>query len=420
MEPRKTFQLNFDSSFQSERWSTARAVLSLAVCMLGATIFAMAQSSDGGPAPDRQRIIEFEAPGAGSTPGLGTQGGDISLAGAIMGIYADENNLMHGFLRTPQGRLITFDAPGAGSEGGPGPIGTPAGVTGGQGTYPFSNNPEGAVTGFYIDENDLGHGFVRAPDGTFTTFDDPDAGTIAGSYQRTAALNINPAGLIAGNYLDSNSIHHGFVRTPGGKFTNFDPPGSVFTFVCVAECINPAGAVNGYYLDAEGLAHGFARAPDGRITEFEDPDAGTDGSQGQGTYPGSINTEGAWAGEYVSADNVAHGFVRAADGRITNFDAPGAGTNGSQGQGTYPEAINDRGEVAGQYIDSNDVQHGFVRTPDGRIITFDAPGAGSDAGSYEGTIPLTINAAGEIAGAYIDSNWVLHGFLRLAGPPWFR
>jgi hypothetical protein len=408
MKTRKRFHFNFTSRFRNARRSIARTVLCLAVCILGAGIFAMAQSP---------RIIEFEAPGAGSTPGsgLGTQGEDISPAGAITGLYADANNVMHGFLRTPWGRLITFDAPGAGTVPNLYFKSTPAGTYGGQGTYAMSINPEGAIAGSYLDENNLGHGFVRAPDGKFTSFDDPDAGTTA--YLGTFAWNINPWGVIAGNYWDSNSTRHGFVRTPHGKFTNFDPPGSVSTFVCLASCINPAGAVNGWYKDADGVVHGFVRAPDGSITEFNVPGAGTEG--GQGTYSGSINAEGAVTGDYVTEDNATHGFVRAPDGRITKFDVPGAGTDGSQGQGTYAEAINDRGEVTGQYIDSNDVQHGFVRAPDGRITKFDAPNAGTAAGSYEGTIPLAINAVGEITGAYIDSNWVLHAFVRLPGPTWF-
>jgi uncharacterized membrane protein len=387
----------------------ARTVLCLAVCMLGVGIFAMAQSP---------RIIEFNAPGAGSTPGLGlgTQGEDINPAGAIAGLYADANNVMHGFLRTPEGRLITFDAPGAGTVPNLYFKSTPAGTLGGQGTYAMSINPEGAIAGSYIDENNLGHGFVRAPDGTFTTFDDPEAGTT--DHQGTFAWNINRAGVIAGNYWDPSHVRHGFVRTPDGKFTNFDPLGSVSTFVCLASCINPAGEVTGYYSDAEGVAHGFVRAPHGRITEFDVPGAGTEA--GQGTFAGSINGEGAVTGGYVTEDNVSHGYVRSPDGRITTFDVPGAGTNGSQGQGTYPEAINDAGAVTGQYIDSNDVQHGFVRAPHGKFTYFDAPGAGTATGSYEGTIPLAINAAGEITGAYFDSNYVLHAFLRLAGPPWFR
>jgi len=406
METRRTFQLNFAAHFRKVKRFVVSAVLCLALCMFGAGIFAMAQNP---------RIIEFEAPGAGSTPGLGlgTQGEDINPAGAITGLYADANNVMHGFLRTPQGRVITFDAPGAGTVPNLYFKSTPAGTLGGQGTYAMSINPEGAITGSYIDESNLGHGFLLAPDGTtFTSFDDPDAGTAA--YQGTFAWNINPAGVTAGNYWDVNTVRHGFVRTPDGKFTNFDPSGSVSTFVSLATCINPAGAVTGTYYDADGVEHGFVRAPDGKITEFDVPGAGTEG--GQGTWGTSINTEGAVTGGYVTGDNVSHGFVRAPDGQISTFDVPGAGTDGSQGQGTYAEAINDAGAVTGEYIDSNDVQHGFARTPHGRFTYFDAPDAGTAAGSYEGTVPLAINAAGEITGAYFDSNYVLHGFLRLAGP----
>lgn len=363
----------------------------------------------------KPQIIAFDAPDAGSTPGLalGTQGGDINPAGAITGTYADENDLTHGFLRTPQGKLITFDAPGAGKVGGGCFVATPAGTCGGQGTYPFSINPEGAITGFYIDENNLGHGFLRAPDGTFTSFDDSVADTPPG--QRTAALNINPAGVIAGNYIDADSVHHGFVRTPDGKFTNFDPSGSVFTFVCVAMCINPAGEVAGDYISADGVRHGFVRAPNGAIAEFDVPQAGTNGDLGQGTYVGSINARGTVAGTYISADNVNHGYLRAPDGRITTFDVPFAGNDGSQGQGTYAQADNAVGAVAGEYIDANDVIHGFVRAPDGSFTYVDAPDAGTQP--FQGTNPLTINAAGQVTGAYIDSDGVLHAFVWLAGAP---
>jgi hypothetical protein len=42
----------------------------------------------------------------------------------------------------------------------------------GQGTLPQSINPAGAITGYYTDASGLSHGFVRAPDGAITTFDD--------------------------------------------------------------------------------------------------------------------------------------------------------------------------------------------------------------------------------------------------------
>jgi hypothetical protein len=53
--------------------------------------------------------------------------------------------------------------------------------------------------------------------------------------------------------------------------------------------------------------------------------------------------------------------------------------------------------------------HGFVRTPDGTITTFDAPGAGT--GLFQGTIPSGINPAGAIVGYYLDASYVFHGFL---------
>jgi hypothetical protein len=67
--------------------------------------------------------------------------------------------------------------------------------------------------------------------------------------------------------------------------------------------------------------------------------------------------------------------------------------------------------IEGNYIDANGVNRGFVRAPDGRFTKFDVPGAGSGAG--QGTIPLTINPAGAITGAYIDKGNVIHGFLWL-------
>ena len=66
--------------------------------------------------------------------------------------------------------------------------------------------------------------------------------------------------------------------------------------------------------------------------------------------------------------------------------------------------------IAGTYIDTNNVYHGYIRTPDGGITTFDAPSAGTDA--YQGTICGSINKEGEITGQYIDTDNVVHAFLR--------
>jgi hypothetical protein len=100
--------------------------------------------------------------------------------------------------------------------------------------------------------------------------------------------------------------------------------------------------------------------------------------------------------------------VRAPHGKITSFDAPGAGTG--IGQGTTGDSINKKGEITGYYSDALGY-HGFVRSLNGKITTFDAPGAGT-GGIPQGTAGFSINSAGSITGYSQDANSVNHGFLR--------
>ena len=198
---------------------------------------------------------------------------------------------------------------------------------------------------------------------------------------------------------DANGLGHGFVRDKDGNFTEFDPPGlgtecsGVFNFSCGTWplSINSEGAITGYSVLSNGAEPGFVRAADGAITEFE---------PGPGYW---INNRGEIAGTYLDG-NTVRSFLRHPDGRVTEFSVPGAGT-------TYGWAMNEANVVTGWWVDTNNANHGFVRNPDGRITKFDAPGAGTGAG--QGTTPEAINDAGVISGNYTDSNNVTHGFLRL-------
>src|SRR5712692_6636641 len=86
-------------------------------------------------------------------------------------------------------------------------------------------------------------------EGTFTTIDFPGA-------TFTAALGINPAGEIVGQYVSAGHTH-GFLRSKNGELTTVDFPDSVFT---VAAGINPRGDIVGMYRLAGDLPtarHGF-------------------------------------------------------------------------------------------------------------------------------------------------------------------
>src|SRR5262249_3427103 len=122
--------------------------------------------------------------------------------------------------------------------------------------------------------------------GAIITFDAPGAGT--GPFQGTEAVGINPMGAITGPYIDASNVSHGFVRAPNGSITSFDPSGSINT---QPQGINPMGAITGSYADASIVVHGFVRAPNGNISSFDVVGAGT--SPGQGTLAQDINPAGA-------------------------------------------------------------------------------------------------------------------------------
>ena len=84
-----------------------------------------------------------------------------------------------------------------------------------QGTFPWGINTNRAITGWYVDNAYVSHGFVRDRNGVLTEFDVPGAGT--GPFQGTTVYNIAPNGAVAGYYLDSNNVFHGFVREPAGQ-----------------------------------------------------------------------------------------------------------------------------------------------------------------------------------------------------------
>jgi hypothetical protein len=144
---------------------------------------------------------------------------------------------------------------------------------------------------------------------------------------------------------------------------------------------------------------------------FEVPGSGNGQYQGTGC-PGcapSINASGAIAGTYTDSNNVFHGYLRSPQGSFTTFEAPGAGSAGYQGTGCASDCtvgLNDLGEITGNYIDGTSIYHGFFRGRDGEITNIDPL-------SSVGTFPEGINEFGVVTGLYIDANNVYHGFMRI-------
>jgi len=344
------------------------------------------------------QIIKFDAPDSGTGAGQGTFTTGINDFGMVTGQVTDNGNGTHGFVGTPDGGFTDFDAPGANPV-----IGC---------TCPSGINDLGAVTGNYIDTNSVNHGFLRTPEGQIIPFDDsqPPAGTGAG--QGTTPDAINDIGEIAGYYVDGNGAFHGFVRAPEGTITTFDAPGASEGTVPLS--INNFGVIVGLLYDANGVGHVFARTAGGQIRTFDPPHSFT-GPTSFGTYSAYINDLGVIAGSYFDATTyVVYGFIREPDGQFTEFAAPGAGTvvTSSDEAGTYVNAVNLEGATTGNALDNNFEAHSFVRAANGEATTFDVPGQAHIPDTDAGSEGVGINVGGVIAGHWRDSNLTFHGYVR--------
>ncbi len=188
--------------------------------------------------------------------------------------------------------------------------------------------------------------------------------------------------------------------------------------------MNVEGAIVGFYTDPNYQYFAFLRNPDGSFATFLGPGACETGvfagCAGGGAF--DINPGGTSVGAYQTTTGDLLAFLRSRDGTITTFEAPGAGTGTFQGTGAFfdffgtLQGLNDSSAVTGTYLDANNVFHGFLRKPNGTFVTFDAPGADFTPGDFNGTVPDSINELGVITGFYYDSNFVPHGFVFTTQP----
>ena len=117
------------------------------------------------------------------------------------------------------------------------------------------------------------------------------------------------------------------------------------------------------------------------ITTFDYP--GT----GNSTEPQKINEKGDIVGEFIDSNGVVRGFVRFSNG---NFSAPIVDPNDTVGF-TEARGINNPGTVCGDYATADGNNHGFFLSR-GTFTEYDVPGAVS-------TDVLGINDAGDFTGA---------------------
>jgi len=206
----------------------------------------------------------------------------INKKSKTVGFYVDNTNVTHGFILGLPDAFINVDFPGTpfnqllgvndlGQAAGYYSLATDnslpdhpyiyaefggvfeeitiPGATGGAQATGINNLQE--VSGFYIDANQVNHGFVLSA-GNLTTLDVPNS-------TFTQALGLNNKGQVVGVYTDQSGNQHGFVHSKG-SFQSIDDPSGNGTMT-VVNGINDKGQLVGFYLDAKGHTDGFVANP---------------------------------------------------------------------------------------------------------------------------------------------------------------
>jgi uncharacterized membrane protein len=205
----------------------------------------------------------------------------------------------------------------------------------------------------------------------------------------TQAAGINNARLVTGFYEDASSNHHGFVWQ-AGTFQTVDYPGAVYTLLLA---VNNRGVAISFYGDADNTEHAVMYSvPGGTWTALPDI-PGYSENEGYGINDGGFAVGNAYEGDASVAwiwdpTTLSYSF----------FTEPGAAQYGTQ-----PNGINDKGQIAGYFVDTSGVHHSFLKEGE-TYTTIDAPGA-------SGTQAFGINNSGTIVGQWFDAAGASQGFV---------
>ena len=196
----------------------------------------------------------------------------LDNTGKAAGHYKGTDNLYHGVI-LEDGELKQYDFPGAAE------------------TLIFGLSDEtGALSGNIVDEA----GVTRAFSGNLViTF--PGAVATYGDF-------VNAAGAVVGSYKDADDMFHGFIRNPDGSFITIDIPGMPNLDYLFVNTITDVGVIGFRAKAANDILRSYILLPDGILYEVRFPDSVS-------TVVRNVNQDGSIIGYYDATDGRRVGFV---------------------------------------------------------------------------------------------------------------
>jgi len=240
-----------------------------------------------------------------------------------------------------------------------------------------SINDSGLIAGYLTDTSGNTEGFTRTASGDITLLVDPlDTSTPS----TTVAYGLNNAGTVTGYFWDTSaSLYYGYFYT-NGNWETYTVPNQPAGTDFATGGINNNGSFCGFVLQPPYTTYVNFVSINGVVTTFQ-----VDGSNNEACF--GMNDSDTAAGYYLDSAGLAHGWLRDSSGTITTINVPAASTtpganpciSGNVG-GTYVGGINDQGFISGHFFDKKNNEHGFIRTPGGKFIELNVPGAFQTAG----------------------------------------
>jgi len=227
-------------------------------------------------------------------------------------------------------------------------------------------------------------GIAAAPSLTFT-FSNVQANKTA---MWTDTYAVNNAGVITGDYVDAKGVQHGMILT-GKKLTTVDYKNCAASTLSFYG-INSAGTVVGFCGDAKTeVPVGYSYAA-GKFTAINFP-------KGTGTQAMGINDKGDIVGLYFDTAGAQHGFSKIGK-KYTSIDVKNETSAAAWG-------INNAGQITVYAVNSIGNYDSFLKTGTKFKKISDPKATGV------GTVVHTVNNKGDIAGTYYNSDRTIHGWL---------
>ena len=272
----------------------------------------------------------------------------INASGTILGYWVDAAYNNHGFTYD-HGKLTSFNVPKAKS------------------TRPTGFNDKGEIVGQFTDASDVTHGFFYTASAGFTTV------TPKGS-TNTGLNAINAGGTAVGETVDST-----------GAVTVFTYKDGVYKTIttgdsAIAVAINAQGTIAGYFAPPHGYETAFVYEA-GKLTTL--PIKNVYFAQSF-----DVNASNVVVGQVANTKHQEFGFEYK-DGKVRVFGFP-------KSTDSFFTGINNLGAIAGATFPTSGAAEGFVYDK-GDFSTLTVKG-------MKGVGAFAINDAGQVLGDYSDNN----------------